>query len=206
MTAAAPNLPSPKGTRSIPWWAIALLVAVCVILWAHYTRYYRALHDAADDTVILQASLVSLDGPNKDRLLNEMNPLVIEDRLVDPSNDVPKTVLKWQFVWRSRDERWAESDPSSIYSEDREPANVARSRFTLIFFDGKENATASHVFIQKPRRKKADPDLPPPPVVAVTLEPGATLILPPLWRYATDNPTAIRVRLHDTMSLLIGGG
>ena len=162
--------------KSIPWWALLIIVALAVLAFAHARKYFEAFQQT-DSTTILQASLEDTTSD----ILSEWSPLIIQDRLVDPLNSLSSTLLRWQYVWKSQVQETRVRD-------DRDSTTLCR--FTLIYSNDDSIVTL----------KKSHED----PGVDIILSMGRSLILPPGSVYSIKKGHKVfQVRFHDSSTLLL---
>ena len=172
----------PQKTINLPWWVIAVIVITAAIAFSHARRYFRAFQGAlqgdetlAESTTILQASLEDTTSD----VLSEWAPLIVQDKLVDPEGSITSTLLRWQYVWKSRAHPVMERDVRTT------------CRFTVIFTSDEETIVLL---------KKTYED----PGVEIRLITGRTLILPPGLLYSVKGGyNASQVRFHDSSTLCL---
>jgi hypothetical protein len=164
---------------------LLLAAALAVVAAAHVRRHVRGPREARDAT-ILQAPAARVTAA----LLAERQPLVIDERVVDPT-ELLRTVFRWQYIWASGPDPCPAPPPAGAAAAAAPLESSAR--FTLLWFSAGAEADAG-VLIQS---RVAD--------VLVRLAVGRVLVLPPGWRYSPTRAGCLRVRLEDPITFFSRG-
>lgn len=149
-----------------------LLFVLAILFVVAYLRYYITPSRVPQ---IIQCHLANCTP----ELLREKNPIVFQERLVDPT-DLPSTVFRCQHIWTHK------PDPVAPKSTHKTTA-----RFT-VYHCG--NAHASHIDVAHPRSMSSSP-------VRVIMRLGTTVVVPPGWR-VTCGSGVQRQELDDAFTAI----